>query len=154
MKRLNCWQYLSSWVDEQHLLWHNADYAWRGNASLADLLGQENVGTKQRQGGHDLWKRQRGHCHQEIEEGKRREEKREEKRLPINCILASWGPSDCMATIWPWQKELISSILVCSSSSGGRYCFICALERIRTISVRHHHWAKVESTSTIYHWLM
>lgn len=48
--------HLISGVDEQHPLLADADHTWRGTTFLADLLGHEIVGTKQRQGGQDLWR--------------------------------------------------------------------------------------------------
>lgn len=48
--------YLIPGIDEQHPLLADADHARRGTTFLADLLGHEIVGTKQRQGGQDLWR--------------------------------------------------------------------------------------------------
>lgn len=72
--------------------------------------------------------------HQEVEEKRGEGMRGGESRLPINRILASCGLSNCIAAIWPWQKALISSILVISSSRGGRYCFSSKLENIQTVS--------------------
>lgn len=47
-------RYLILGIDEQHRLLANADITWRGTTFLADLLDQEIVGTKKRQGGQNL----------------------------------------------------------------------------------------------------
>lgn len=46
--------YLCPWVNEQHSLLVDADHTWGGAATLAHLLGQENVAAKQIHVGHKL----------------------------------------------------------------------------------------------------
>ncbi len=55
---LNLWRclYLCFGMKEQHPILADADQAWRGTGTVADLLGEENVGAKIRHGGQNLWK--------------------------------------------------------------------------------------------------
>lgn len=97
----NCWGYLCFGVKEQHPFLADANHAWGGTATLADLLSQENIGAKQWQGGQNLWKKQESekHSHHHHHQERRREERRGKKEEATHQWILFWHPED-WGTAW------------------------------------------------------